>query len=75
MLTKSEENLIDVLAKYDLGEDLAMTLPSGLSDEQMDILAEYICEKMGTNRNFAIGDIIRAKLILMGRIEVEEEDE
>ena len=75
MLTKSEENLIDVLAKYDLGEDMAMTLPSGLSDEQMDILAEYICEKMESEEKITRSDIFRASFILKGEIEVEEEDE
>lgn len=75
MLTKSEKNLIDVLAKYDLGEELAMTLPSGLSDDQMDILAEYICEKMESNEELTRSDIVRASLILRGLIEVEDDDE
>lgn len=74
MLTRSEGNLILVLAKYDLGRELAGTLPSGLNDEQMDILSEYICEKMEAREELTISDIIRAKLILMGKIEVEEDE-
>lgn len=74
MLTKSEENLIEVLAKYNLGIELAETLPSGLEDEQMDILSEYICEKMETQGKIATGDIIRAKLILMGKIVIEDDE-
>ena len=46
MITKNERELIYAIADADLGKDLMIGIVSGLKDEQMPIMTEYIREEL-----------------------------
>ena len=73
MITKNERELIYAIADADLGKDLMIGIVSGLKDEQMPIMTEYIREELEEGRTVTEDDALRALLIIRGDIEVEED--
>lgn len=73
MITKNERELIYAIADADLGKDLMIGIVSGLKDEQMPIMTEYIRGELEEGRTVTEDDALRALLIIRGDIEVEED--
>ena len=73
MITKNERDLIHAIADADLGKDVMIGIVSGLKDEQMPIMTEYIREELEEGRTVTEDDAFRALLIIRGDIEVEED--
>ncbi|MBE6892457.1 MAG: hypothetical protein E7482_00390 [Ruminococcaceae bacterium] len=73
MITKNERELIYAIADADLGKDLMIGIVSGLKDEQMPIMTEYIRGELEEGRMVTEDDALRALLIIRGDIEVEED--
>ncbi len=73
MITKNERDLIYAIADADLGKDLMIGIVSGLKDEQMPIMTEYIRGELEGGRTVTEDDVLRALLIIRGDIEVEED--
>ena len=75
MITKNERELIYAIADADLGKDLMIGIVSGLKDEQMPIMTEYIRGELEEGREVMKQKVLEAKMILLGEIEVEDDDE
>ena len=75
MISKNEENLIHAIADADLGEDVMIGVVSGLKDEQMPIITEYIRGELEEGRKVMEQKVLEAKMILLGEIEVDEDEE
>ena len=74
MITKNERDLIHAIADADLGKDVMIGIVSGLEDEQMPILTEYIRGELEEGREVLKQKVLEAKMILLGEIEVEEDE-
>ena len=75
MITKNERDLIHAIADANLGKDVMIGIVSGLEDEQMPILTEYIRGELEEGREVMKQKVLEAKMILLGEIEVEDDDE
>ena len=74
MITKNERDLIHAIADADLGKDVMIGIVSGLEDEQMPILTEYIRGELEEGREVLKQKVLEAKMILFGEIEVEDDE-
>ncbi|MBQ2301715.1 MAG: hypothetical protein II254_00540 [Oscillospiraceae bacterium] len=74
MITKNERDLIHAIADADLGKDVMIGIVSGLEDEQMPILTEYIRGELEEGREVLKQKVLEAKMILLGEIEVEDDE-
>ena len=74
MITKNERDLIHAIADADLGKDVMIGIVSGLEDEQMPILTEYIRGELEEGRDVLKQKVLEAKMILLGEIEVEDDE-
>ena len=74
MITKNERDLIHAIADADLGKDVMLGIVSGLEDEQMPLITEYIRGELIEGREVVKQKVLEAKMILLGEIEVEEDE-
>ena len=74
MITKNERDLIHAIADADLGKDVMIGIVSGLEDEQMPLLTEYIRGELEEGREVLKQKVLEAKMILLGEIEVENDE-
>jgi hypothetical protein len=74
MITKNERDLIHAIADADLGKDVMIGIVSGLEDEQMPLLTEYIRGELEEGREVLKQKVLEAKMILLGEIEVEDDE-
>ena len=74
MITKNERDLIHAIADADLGKDVMIGIVSGLEDEQMPILTEYLRGELEEGREVLKQKVLEAKMILLGEIEVEDDE-
>ena len=74
MITKNERDLIHAIADADLGKDVMLGIVSGLEDEQMPLITEYIRGELKEGREVVKQKVLEAKMILLGEIEVEEDE-
>ena len=73
MITKNERDLIHAIADADLGKDVMIGIVSGLEDEQMPILTEYIRGELKEGKKVLRHKVSEAIMILKGEVEVEED--
>lgn len=74
MITKNERDLIHAIADADLGKDVMLGIVSGLEDEQMPLITEYIRGELKEGREVVKQKVLEAKMILLGEIDVEEDE-
>ncbi|MBE6899108.1 MAG: hypothetical protein E7479_00360 [Ruminococcaceae bacterium] len=75
MLTENEINLIHAIADADLGEEFAYKAVSILEEEQMPIITEYINGELKEGEEITEQKVLEAIMILLGEIEVDEDEE
>lgn len=75
MLTENEINLIHAIADADLGEEFAYKAVSILEEEQMPIITEYINGELEEGEGITEQKVLEAIMILLGEIEVDEDEE
>lgn len=75
MLTENEINLIHAIADADLGEELAYKAVSILEEKQMPIITEYINGELKEGEEITEQKVLEAIMILLGEIEVDEDEE